>query len=122
MEAKKPSALVDRFIRWALNGYVNKENMEEAIQNNVDIIALSLNHFHLGSPLVAPVFRLALQMFWSEFIEQYIADTQKIYDILATNPEVKAILDTPQGRDYLNRCCEASYESLYNFAWEGFGT
>ncbi len=96
--------------------------MEDAIKNNVDIIALSLNHFHLSSPVVAPVFRLALQMFWEEFIEQYLADAKKIYDILSKDSEVKEILDTPRGRDYLNRCVEASYNSLYTFAWEGFGT
>lgn len=95
--------------------------MEEAINKNVDIIALSLNHFRLNNGLVAPVFRLALQMFWKEFIEEYLADPQRIYEILSEDPEVKAILDTCEGRDYLNRCCEASYESLYNFAWQGFG-
>lgn len=94
--------------------------MEEAIKNNVDIIALSLNEFHLGSPLVAPIFKLALQMFWTEFIEEYVADAKKIYEILSVDPEVKAVLDTDVGRDYLNRCCEASYDSLYSFAWKDY--
>jgi len=122
IEARKPDALIDRFLRWALNNYVNEENLKNAISSNVDILYLSLNHFHLGHPLVAPIFRLALQMFWAQFIETYIADAPKIYNILAQKREVKAILDTPEGIDYLNRCCKASYETLYNFAWEGYAT
>jgi len=122
LETRKPSVLVERFITWALNNYVNEENLKNAIGSNVDILFLSLNHFHLGHPLVAPIFRLALQMFWTQFIDAYIADATKIYTILAQKPDVKAILDTPQGTDYLNRCCKASYESLYTFAWEGYAT
>jgi len=120
LEARKPNALIDRFIRWCLTNYVTQENLQNALHDNADILALSLNHFHLGHPLVAPVFRLALQMFWTEFIETYIADATKIYAILSQKPECKAILDTPQGIDYLNRCCKTSYESLYEFAWEGY--
>jgi len=122
VEARKPDALIDRFMRWALNNYVNAENLRNAISSNIDILFLSLNHFHLGHPLVSPIFRLALQMFWAQFIETYIADATKIYNILAQKPECKAILDTPEGIDYLNRCCKASYESLYAFTWEGYPT
>jgi hypothetical protein len=56
-------------------------------------------------------------MFWAEFIENYIANVPKIYEILSAKPECKAILDTDGGIDYLNRCCRASYESLYTFCW-----
>jgi hypothetical protein len=101
---------------------VNKENLEYAINNNLDILALSLNEFHLGHPLVSPLFKIALQMFWAEFIEHYIADATIIYSILSQKPEVKNILDTPAGIDYLNRCCKASYETMYSFAWEGYQT
>lgn len=117
LQTNKPNALVERFIRWALTNYVTEENLIDAIQKNLDILALSLNHFHLGHPLVAPVFKLALQMFWTEFVENYIADVPKIYKVLSEKQACKVILDTPEGVDYLNRCCKASYESLYTFCW-----
>ena len=122
INTRKPNALVERFIRWAITNYVTAENMQNAINENIDILQVSLNHFHLGSPIVAPLFRLALQMFWTEFVENYIADVSKIYGILAEIPDVKPILDTPEGIDYLNRCCKTTYDSLYTFVWEGFET
>jgi len=122
LESRKPNALVDRFIRWALNSYVTKENLENAIKDNVDILALSLNHFSLGHPLVAPLFKLALQMFFTEFVETYIADAARIYTILAQNPGVKEILDSDAGRTYLNNCCKYTYEALYDFCWSDYGS
>ena len=61
-------------------------------------------------------------MFWRELVETYVADATKIYSILAQKPECKTMLDTEQGRDYLNRCCKASYETLYSFAWGDYPT
>ena len=96
------------------------ENLQNAIDENIDILALSLNEFHLGHPLVAPVFKLALQMFWTEFVENYLTNAPKIYEILIQVPDVKAILDTDRGIDYLNRCCKATYDHLYEFCWADF--
>jgi hypothetical protein len=103
-----------------LNNYVTAENLENAIKDNVDILALSLNEFHLGHPLVAPLFKLALQMFWMEFVENYLADAPKIKSILIQVSECKPILETDRGIDYLNRCCKATYEHLYEFCWSDY--
>jgi len=121
INARKPSALIEQFINWALTNYVNVENLNYAIQNNVDILMLSFNHAHLGHPLVAPAFRLVLQMYFSEFVEYYIADVQKIYEILTRKTELKQILDSEIGRTYLNNCCKYAYDALYNFCWAGYG-
>jgi len=121
INARKPSALIEQFINWALTNYVNVENLNYAIQNNVDILLLAFNHMHVGHPLVAPAFRLMIQMYWSEFIEYYVADVPKIYSILSRNPQVKEILDTEVGRIYLNNCCKTAYDAFYNFAWSGYG-
>jgi hypothetical protein len=122
INTRQPNALVERFIKWALTNYVTAENIETAIQENYDILQISLNHFHLGHPLVSPVFKLALQLFWSEFVETYIADATKIYSVLAEIPNVKEIIDTERGRQYLNACCHSTYESLYNFVWSDYPT
>lgn len=120
INARKPSALIEQFINWTLTNYVNVENLNYAIQNNADILLLAFNHAHLGHPLVAPAFRLVLQMYFTEFVEYYIGDATRIYEILSRKKEVKEILDTPQGIDYLNRCCKFSYEALYNFCWADY--
>jgi len=122
INTRKPNALVERFIRWALTNYVTAENMETAIQQNVDILQISLNHFHLGHPLVSPLFKLALQLFWTEFVDLYIADATKIFSMLSEIPDVKPIIDTERGREYLNACCRSTYDSLYTFVWGDFGT
>jgi len=121
INARKPSVFIEQFINWALTNYVNAENLNYAIQNNVDILQLAFNHIHIGHPLVAPAFRLVMQMYWQEFIEYYVADVPKIYAILSRNPEVKAILNTEAGRIYLNNCCKTAYSAFYDFAWSGYG-
>jgi len=121
INARKPSALIEQFISWALTNYVNAENLNYAIQNNVDILVLAFNHMHLSHPLVAPAFRLMVQMYWQEFIEYYVADVPRIYAILSRNRQVKAILDTEAGRIYLNNCCKTAYSAFYDFAWSGYG-
>lgn len=121
INARKPSALIEQFINWALTNYVNVENLNYAIQNSIDILLLAFNHMHVGHPLVAPAFRLMIQIYWAEFIEYYVADVPKIYAILSRNPQVKEILDTEVGRIYLNNCCKTAYDSFYNFAWSGYG-
>ena len=122
INSRKPNALVERFIGWALTNYVTAENLENAINQNIDILAVSLNEFHLGSPLVAPLFKLALQMFFTEFVENYLADAPKVYAVLAQKPEVAEILRTDRGVDYINRCCKATYQSLYDFCWSEYPT
>lgn len=96
------------------------ENLDSAINENIDILTLSLNEFHLGNPLVAPLFKLALQMFWTEFVENYLANAPRVKELLSQKPECKAILDTDRGIDYLNRCCKATYDSLYTFCWSEY--
>jgi len=121
INARKPSGLIEQFINWALTNFVNVENLNYAIQNNIDILTLAFNHAHLGHPLVAPAFRLVLQMYFAEFVDYYIADATRIYSILSRNLQVKEILDTEVGRTYLNNCCKCAYESLWNFCWAGYG-
>lgn len=120
INSRKPSVLIEQFINWALTNYVNEENLKYAIENNVDVLQLAFNHAHLGHPLVAPAFKLVLQMYFTEFVEYYIADVPKIYAILCRNPQVKAILDRPESINYLNRCCQSTYENLYKFCWQDY--
>ena len=109
---------IDGFITWSLEKYVNEENLTYAIENDLDIITLALNHYGLShSKAITPLFRLAMKMYWTE-AETYLTHVEKAFSILTRKPEIKKILDTEKGRSYLNRCCKQTYSRLYNFIWE----
>ena len=109
---------IDRFITWSLEKYVNAENLNYSIENDLDIITLALNHYGLShSKTVTPLFKITMKMYWEE-AESYLIHVEKVYSILTRKPELKKILDTEKGRSYLNRCCKQTYDKLYSFVWE----
>lgn len=108
---------IDGFITWSLEKYVNEENLNYSIENDLDIITLALNHYGLShNKTITPIFRLAMKMYWEE-AESYLTHVEKVYSILTKKPEIKKILDTEKGRSYLNRCCKQTYSALYDFIW-----
>jgi len=108
--------VVKTVLSWGLSK-VTKENLEWAIRENVDLITLAFNHYHLGNPMIKPLFKLVLKVYWNP-IEEYLTDVNKIYAVIVKNkPDCKEILDTPEGRDYLNRLVDAAYNYLYELAW-----
>ena len=108
---------IDGFITWSLEKYVNEENLNYSIENDLDIITLALNHYGLShSKTVTPIFKLAMKMYWDE-AESYLTHVEKVFSILAKKPEIRKILDTEKGRSYLNRCCKQTYSKLYDLIW-----
>lgn len=108
---------VEKFIKWVLESFVNEQNLRQAIDEDIDILKLALNHYGLSHSTVTPLFKLTLKMYWDE-AEAYLTDVQRIIDTISKKPRCKEIIDTPEGRDYLNRCAQASYDHLYAFVWE----
>ena len=109
---------VDQFIAWAFDKFVNEANLNYAIDNDLDIITLALNHYALGHSQVTPVFKLAIKMHWNE-AESYLTDVEKIYKIIEQKPGCAKIINTERGRNYLNRSCKATYTQLYQLIWGG---
>jgi len=110
------SQQIERFISWSLKSFVNEENLRYAIDNDVDILTLALNHYGLSHSSVTPIFRLSMKMYWDE-VESYLTDVEKVFKTLSKNPNCAKIIDTEKGRSYLNRCCKEAYDKLYDFIW-----
>ena len=108
---------IRQFIAWSLDKFVNEDSLNYAIDNDLDIISLALNHYALGHSRVTPVFKLAIKMHWNE-VESYLTDVEKIFKIINQKPECAKIINTERGRSYLNRCCKATYLRLYSLIWE----
>lgn len=108
---------VEHFIQWTLRNFVTEKNLRYAIENDLDILTLALNHYGLGHGDLTPLFRLAMKMYWDE-AESYLTNVAKVLSLLSEKPKCAEILDTVRGRDYLNRCCRTTYDRLYDFIWE----
>ena len=90
--------------------------IEWIMDNYVDLFTLAFNHYGLGHSAVSPLFKIVARNYWTE-IEDLLTDANKVLKIVSKKPECAQILYTPEGIDYLNRCCIVGYENLYNFVW-----
>uniref|UniRef100_A0A6M3M4B8 Uncharacterized protein n=1 Tax=viral metagenome TaxID=1070528 RepID=A0A6M3M4B8_9ZZZZ len=103
-------------IEWIMDNYVTPQGIRYAMANNLDLFTLAFNHYGLGHSAVSPLFKIVARNYWGE-IEDLLTDANKVLKIVSKKPECAQILYTPEGIDYLNRCCIAGYENLYNFVW-----
>lgn len=107
---------VENFIEWTLQSFVTEKNLRYALENDLDILTLALNHYGLGHGDLTPLFRIVMKMYWDE-AESYLTNVSKVLSLLSKKPKCAEILDTERGRDYLNRCCRSTYNRLYDFIW-----
>jgi hypothetical protein len=108
--------LVKKFIKWCLESFVKENNLQYAIDNDLDILTLALNHYGIGHSEITPLFKFTIRMYWKE-VEQYLTDVNKVLETLSKDEACRQLLSTEKGRNYLNRCCKTSYEKLYEFTW-----
>lgn len=107
----------ERFLDWAFTTFVNEENLRYAIDNDLDILTLALNHYGLSHSTVTPTLRTVLKLYWGE-AEALLTDVSRVYATLSRKPGCARLLDTRRGRSYLNRCCESTYRRLHAFTWD----
>jgi len=107
----------ENFLSWAFTTFVNESNLQYAIDQDLDILTLALNHYGLSHSSLTPTFRTVLKIYWDE-IEALLTNVSRVHRIISKKPRCATILDTPRGRSYLNRCCESTYARLYSFTWE----
>ena len=108
---------VEQFIQWTLQNFITEKNLTYALENDLDILTLALNHYGLGHGELTPLFKMVMKIYWDE-AESYLTNVSKVLSLLSEKPKCAEILDTAKGRDYLNRCCRATYDRLYDFIWE----
>jgi len=116
LASKHPEKFIEKFVTFALSRYINPENLENAINDNADILTLALNHHHLSSPIVFPFFKILLRLHWETF-EALLVDVPYLYKVLCRKQGVQELLDTERGRKYINWAAETSYFKLYYLIW-----
>lgn len=104
--------------RWIAGGlaFVTPDRLSLAIRNNLDLVEVFSNHFHLHHPGVRPLAVLGIRVFWSD-IEQFLSRVQNVYETLAKNPWRKRLLDTPEGRRWLNSEVAKFARWIWTYAW-----
>jgi len=55
-----------------------------------------------------------LTLWWDTYLNDFLSDANKVYEYLSRDPELKKILDTEEGRKYLNY----AVSEIYNWAYD----
>jgi len=98
---------------------IKPEWLKFAIENNIDIydyLFYNLFKDYTQNPEWQGLIRLIARKFW-KVIEKYISNANLLYQILSLNPENKKLLDTPEGREWLNKTVTSVYQKFYQFVW-----
>jgi len=115
LKSKNPEKLVKQLVSH-FTRYLNKENLEKAVTQNIDITSTIYNRYALTNPAILPLFKAVMRLYWPEF-EEAITNVPRIYATLMKNPENRQILQTPQAIRYLNEQCEKFYTYTYHVVW-----
>ncbi len=93
---------------------IKPEHLKTAIEKNIDPFDFLISKIQ-DNPYLLGVTKFALKKFW-KIIVKYL-QPKILYNILSQNPENKKLLDTPEGRRWLNEMCKKVYDKLYYWVW-----
>ncbi|MFQ6064223.1 MAG: hypothetical protein ACE5L6_01990 [Candidatus Bathyarchaeia archaeon] len=116
---KLPEPLAhDRVLTWIRAGLylITPEQVQYAVTNKISGEHVIFNYLHLTHPLVRPLARQVFRIFWDS-VSYYLTDAVHLYSILAAKPKIRAVLDTPEGHEWIDNCCLSGYIWLFNFTW-----
>jgi len=116
LKEKNPEKVIKQLAAYFLQ-YLTPENLKTAIEQNIDITATIYNHYGLTTPIVFPVFKAAMKLYWPEF-EEFATNVPRLYQLLIKNPKCKPILETDKAKQYLNEQMERFYTTTYHLVWE----
>jgi len=98
---------------------LNVEEVKKAIESDLSLVKLAFNHWHLSHPLIKPFARFILRVYFNE-LYYTLSNVPFVYEeLIKNNPKLKEVLDTPEGRAWLNKQCESLRNALYNYVWYG---
>lgn len=99
---------------------IKVSDIEESIKRQTDPGELLFCHIStpLHNPLTATLVKAGLMQHWN-YISGILTSTPNVYNMLTENrPDIKKILDTPEGRTWLNKACIDGYTRFYNLTWD----
>lgn len=117
LESPRLDALAERFIKWMIKNWGKPEEITWAIQNNSDPLKLAFNEWGLDHYWCQGGVRLLLRLSW-DIASKYLRSAVKVYEVLSENRQLKTMLDTEQGHQYLNRMTQRCYDVLYTWVWD----
>lgn len=92
------------------------EDVLHALEGRTSLVRLCFNHWRLAHPSVRPVAKAVLQTHYRE-LEKLLTNVPQVFSILSENPRVFPILNTPEGRAWLNTQCRDLYTAVYVYCW-----
>lgn len=98
---------------------IKYEDVKNAVENNVYIDDVLFNHFskYTMNPTIGPLIKTVLRVHW-DLVEEILGNAYNLYNILTENrPEFKKLLDTREGRVWLNEICKRGYQKLYRYVF-----
>jgi glutamate racemase len=100
-----------------LAGYLTPENLQEAVNKNLDLFTLVCNHYDLLNPQILPLFKSAMRLYWDLF-EEATTDVPRLYKVLRKKFGNHPVLLSPQTINYLNNESERLYKKMYQLVWQ----
>lgn len=55
-----------------------------------------------------------LDLWWEPWLNDFLSDANKVYNYVSRDPEIKKLLDTPEGRKYFNYAVREIYDWAYS--------
>lgn len=97
------------------------ETVREYIAEDKPLLPLLKNHMHLENSTVRPLARDAIAITWDS-IQKYIGDVERLRGLLISESqdpgEMKRLLYSKEGTEWLNKRVARIYDYLYSIAWQ----
>lgn len=97
---------------------IRKEDLEKAIKNKICVDNILFNHFspYLESPL-KPIIKTIFRLYW-DIVEFFLLNPKNLRDlIIECKPELKELLESKEGIEWLNKNCKEGYKKTYAYCW-----
>ena len=98
---------------------IRYEDLERAVKNNIYVDDILFNHLsrYTLNPALEPLIRAVIRTHW-DLVEELLCNPYELYNILTEGrPKFKQLLDTPEGRKWLNEVRKRGYEKLYCYVF-----
>lgn len=99
---------------------IRYEDLERAVRNKIYVDDILFNHLsrYTKNPALEPLIRAVIRTNW-DLVEDLLCNPFELYRVLTHNrPEFKKLLDTREGREWLNEVRKRGYEKLYSYAFQ----
>lgn len=105
-------------IRWG-EQFIKKldpKDVKWSIENNISLVKIVFNHFHLSHPIIKKIVQPILKYYW-ENIENFIKNKKRLEQLLSINKELKQVLSSKKGKKWIVMQQKELYDAFYYYTW-----